>query len=97
MEIDFGKIGIKGQIVIPQEMRKDLGFHSGKKVLIVEGENEIILRPLDKFKMETLDELKEQIIDMKLGEKAMREIREGKGASVGVDEFFKEMEDWIKE
>ncbi len=97
MEIDIAKVGVKGQIVIPQEMRKDLGFHSGKKVLIVEGENEIIVRPFNKFKMETLDELKEQIIDMKLGEKAMREIKKGKCVSMSVDEFFKEMEEWVKE
>lgn len=96
MEIDIAKVGVKGQIVIPQEMRKDLGFHSGKKVLIVEGENEIIVRPFDKFKMETLDELKEQIIDMKLGEKAMEEIRQGNCKVSSAEKFLKDMKKWVE-
>ena len=77
MELEIGKVGVKGQIVIPQEMRKNLKIHSGEKVLIVSGENEIILRPFKKFKAETLDELQEEIIDMKLADKAMEDIRKG--------------------
>ncbi len=97
MEIDIGKVGVKGQIVIPQEMRKDLGIHSGKKVLIVEGKNEIIVRPFNKFKMETLEELKEQIIDMKLAEEAMEDIEKGNYESMSEKKFFKKMDKWINE
>ncbi len=96
MEIDITKIGVKGQIVIPQDMRKDLGFHKGKKVLIVEGEDEIIVKPLNKFKMETLDELKEQIIDMKLGEEAMKEIKRGECRIRNAKQFLKNLKKWVE-
>lgn len=96
MEIDIGKVGIKGQIVIPQEIRKDLNIKSGEKMLIVEGDNEVILRPFKKFKAETIDELKEEIIDMKLGEKAMNEIIKGKRKISSADEFLKDMKIWAE-
>lgn len=95
MELEIGKVGVKGQIVIPQEMRKDLKIHSGEKVLFVEGHNEIILKPLNKFKAETLSELQEEIIDMKLADKAMEDIRKGKGTTKNADEFLRDMKKWV--
>lgn len=97
MELEIGKMGVKGQIVIPQEMRNDLNIQKGEKILFVKGKDEIILRPFKKFKAETLTELQEEIIDMKLADKAMQDIRKGKGRTRNADEFLKDMKKWVNE
>ena len=50
------KLSVKGQIVIPARMRKELGLSAGDKVLIERKEEEVILKPVTKLsKLRGLD------------------------------------------
>jgi AbrB family looped-hinge helix DNA binding protein len=50
------KLSVKGQIVIPARIRKELGLSAGDKVLIERKEEEVILKPVTKLsKLRGLD------------------------------------------
>jgi len=44
MEIKTIKISAKGQLCIPQEMRKEVGFKEGDQLVMIAKENQIILK-----------------------------------------------------
>ena len=46
-QIDITKMSSKGQIVIPQELRK--GINEGDKLLVIRSKDQIILKKADKF------------------------------------------------
>jgi len=61
MEIKTIKLSSKGQLCIPQEMRKEAGFKEGEKLILIAKTNEIriqkskkILDNLDKEGFETI-------------------------------------------
>lgn len=47
-------VTVKGQIVIPKKIRKNLGITKGSKVAFIEKEGKIILQPLNKNYFESL-------------------------------------------
>ena len=49
------KVNDRGQIVIPEEMRKDFGIKSESTLVIIEGEDELVLRK-EEYIMEKIDE-----------------------------------------
>jgi len=53
------KLSVKGQIVIPARIRKELGLSAGDKMLIERKQEEVILKPVTKLsKLRGVDRLK---------------------------------------
>lgn len=96
MEIEISKLGERGQIVIPQEFRKKLNIKKGEKFLVVKSDSKLILQQIKKLKAKTVEQLKEDLIDIKIAENRFKEIREGKKVIKTKKEFLKEMEEWVK-
>jgi AbrB family looped-hinge helix DNA binding protein len=92
MNLDITKMGERGQIVIPQEIREKLKLKQGEKFLIINEGEDIIFRPSNKIK--SLKQLEEDIIDMQIASKRWKEIEEGKFAKSNKKEFLKQLEDW---
>ena len=46
-QIDITKMSSKGQVVIPQELRR--GINEGDKLVVIRNEDQIILKKADKF------------------------------------------------
>ena len=55
INVDFTKMSSKGQIVIPQEMRKDIAI--GDRFIIIRRDNEIILKPAEDLEENFLEDL----------------------------------------
>ena len=88
MEFEITRLSSKGQVVIPAGMRK--GFKEGEKLLLIRNENKIVLS-----KASELDnKLKEDLIVAKRVEAAWKEIGQGKGIRMSIDDFLKEMKSW---
>ena len=97
MELEITKLGERGQIVIPQEIRNQLHLKKGEKFLVVKSYSKIIFEPLRKLKAKIVDELKEDMIDMKIAEKRLKEIEEGECKVQTKEDFLKEMKKWVNE
>jgi len=88
INISVTKMSSKGQIVIPQEMRK--GIEEGDKLVIIKNDGQLILK-----KMEDFDKnLKDDLEFARRTEEAWKEIDAGKGISMSAEEFLKEMKSW---
>ncbi len=86
--IDVIKMSSKGQIVIPQSMRKNLT--SGDKLLIIQNKNQLILK-----KASEMDKaLKEDLEFAKRTEEAYKRIESGKFISVDSENLEEEMMKW---
>ena len=55
-QIDITKMSSKGQVVIPQELRKDI--KDGDKLVVIRNEDQIILKKANKFDKTLEDDLK---------------------------------------
>ena len=84
INIGTTKVSSKGQIVIPSELRENL--KEGDELLIIKDENRIILKKVEN--------LSEDLEFAKRTELAWKEIDEGKGIKMSVDDFLKEMKKW---
>lgn len=84
--MEITKLSSKGQVVIPQKIRKDLKV--GDPLLVTKTDDLIVLK---KMKGITKEEMK----TLKSLEKAWKDIEAGKGKKFQtVDEFLKEMKKW---
>ena len=79
------KLSTKGQIVIPEEMRK--GLEAGTPFIVTRSEDLIILKKVEGLTEEEKKEMEEL-------NKIWKEIDEGKGISLSKEEFLKEMNAW---
>ncbi len=72
MEIKTIKLSAKGQLCIPQEMREEVGFKEGEKLILVAKGNEILIRKsndiLKKLKID-----KESFETMLMSEEVLKE------------------------
>lgn len=84
-QIDITKMSSKGQVVIPQELRKDI--NGGDKLVVIRSNDQIILKKADKFDKE----IEEDIIVAKRVEAAWKEIEEGKYKRMSSEDFLKEI------
>jgi AbrB family looped-hinge helix DNA binding protein len=88
MDIAITKMSSKGQVVIPNEMRKDI--HEGEKLIIFKDGGRIIMK-----KASEMDEkLKEDLEFARRTEEALKRIEAGQGIKMNFDEFIKEMKRW---
>jgi AbrB family looped-hinge helix DNA binding protein len=84
-QIDITKMSSKGQVVIPQELRKDI--NEGDKLVVIRNNDQIILKRADKFDKQ----IEEDIIVAKRVEVAWKEIEEGKYKRMSPADFIKEI------
>lgn len=78
----------KGQIVIPNDVRKKLNIRKGSVFAVTSKKDMIVLKKLNtKIKAEDLKTLK-------LIEEAWKDIEEGKYKIYSTKEFFKELKKW---
>ncbi len=84
-QIDITRMSSKGQVVIPQELRKD--FSEGDKLVVIRNKDQIILKKADKFDKQ----IEEDIIVAKRVEEAWKEIEQGKFKRMSGEDFLKEI------
>lgn len=88
MNVNITRMSSKGQIVIPQEMRRN--FKEGEKILVIQGGDKLILK-----KASDLDEnLKEDLEFARRTEEAWKRMEKGEFISMEFDEFIEEMKKW---
>ena len=83
--MEITKLSTKGQIVIPESMRKD--FEVGSAFRVMKKGNLIVLKGIKGFSKEEVEEMEEL-------DKIWKEIDSGKGKTTSVEEFLKEMKTW---
>ena len=82
------KISSRGQIVIPEELRKDI--KEGDKLIVIKNKNQIILEKTSDIGKK----FEEDLEFAKRTEEALKKIDSGKGIRMDFDSFIKEMEKW---
>lgn len=86
--IDITKMSSKGQVVIPQELRKDI--QEGDKLVVIRNKDQIILKKADKFDKN----IEEDLEFARRTEEAYKRIEAGEGIEMSFDEFIEEMKKW---
>ena len=87
-------MGERGQVVIPQDIRN--GVKVGEKIIVVKENNKWILEPVKNIKAETINKLKEDLIDMKIASDFWENVKNGKTKLIRrpSEEFLKDLEKW---
>ena len=81
----------KGQLVIPQEIRKEMHLAEGDKLLLFKEHGMITLKPVKKLGKE----IEEDLIEMKLAAEGWKDIEAGRFTEYkNVDDFLKDMKKW---
>ena len=62
----------KGQVTIPKEIRTHLGLREGEKIVFIERNDEVVIRPKKKDAMKELRKLRESL--PKISEKELNEM-----------------------
>lgn len=83
--MEITKLSTKGQIVIPESIRKE--FEVGSSFKVIKKGDLIVLKEIESFSKEEIEEMKEL-------DKIWKDIDCGKGITLGKEEFLKEMESW---
>jgi AbrB family looped-hinge helix DNA binding protein len=88
VNISITRMSSKGQVVIPQDMRK--GMKEGEKILIIQGDGQLILK-----KASDVDEnFKEDLEFARRTEEAWKEIEKGNFIEVDLENLEEEMAKW---
>jgi AbrB family looped-hinge helix DNA binding protein len=87
---ELTRVSSKGQIVIPNNIRKKFGIRKGS-ILAISAKNHMIA--MKKLDTEMTDE---DLKTLKLIEEAWNDIEKGRYKSATPDKFFKELEKWKK-
>lgn len=85
-ELEITTMSSKGQIVIPQEMRK--GFQEGEKFVVIKAGKQLILKSLTAFD----ENIEEDLKFARRTEEAWKKYDCGEFTSKPVDEFLQELE-----
>ena len=83
--MEITKLSTKGQIVIPESIRK--GLQIGTPFVVSRQEGLIVLKEVKDLTKKEMDEIKEL-------NKIWKEIDEGRGTTMDVEDFLKEMKTW---
>ena len=86
---ELTRISSKGQLVIPNNIRKSLKIKEGDVFATTSSNHDLII--LKKIKNPIM---KEDLIILKEIEEAWREIEEGKSKTMEKDEFLEELNKW---
>ncbi len=87
--VEFTKVSTKGQIVIPRDIREEMGIKSGSVFSVLHPKNDMIVLKMIDDKVGKID-----VKTMKMIEKAWKEIESGKAHVYSKAEFLKHMESW---
>lgn len=90
MAVDVARVSAKGQVVIPQSIRKSLGLLKGEQMLVVEDEGAIVMKPMSKISAGVEAEL----LDMKLAARAWKDVDAGRAKKRGRREFLEDLSKW---
>ena len=88
VDINITKMSSKGQIVIPQEMRK--GYDDGEKFIIIKNKDQLILKKAKDFDKN----LEEDLEFARRTEEAWKRYDKGEFISMDFDHFLKEVKKW---
>ena len=88
MDVALTRMSSKGQVVIPNEMRKNL--HEGDKLLIIENDGQLIMKKASKLDIN----LKEDLEFARRTEKAWKSYENGEFKNMDSKDFLKELEKW---
>ena len=83
--MEVTKLSTKGQVVIPERLREDL--EAGTPFIVTRQNGLIILKVIEGLTEKEKKEMKEL-------DKIWKEIDEGKGTTLNVEDFLKEMKKW---
>ena len=87
-QLEITKISSKGQVVIPQEMRKD--FHEGEKLVVIKSGKQIILKSVNDFD----ENIAEDLEFARRTEEAWKSYDKGEFKEMDYDDFLNEVEKW---
>ena len=90
MNIEIVKLSSRGQLVLPLSIRKRFGIGKGEKLVLVEKDGTVVLRPLKQIKADLEDEL----YLMLKAEKGWERIEKGNVKKMRREEFLKELSAW---
>lgn len=85
MEFAIAKVSTKGQIVIPNPLRRDI--HTGDEFLIVKDDSRMILKNVK----DMAKDLKDDLVFADRVEKAWQDYDKGKFVTKSKDDFLKEL------
>lgn len=83
--MEITKLSTKGQIVLPEKIRKNI--ESGTAFIVSKQNDLIILKKVEGLSNQEIKEMKEL-------DKIWKDIDDGKGTTMDVNEFLKEMKTW---
>jgi bifunctional DNA-binding transcriptional regulator/antitoxin component of YhaV-PrlF toxin-antitoxin module len=83
--MEITKLSTKGQIVLPEKLRK--GIEVGTPFVVTRQEGLIVLKEVEGLTMEEQKEMREL-------DKIWKELDEGKGITLSKEDFLKEMKLW---
>lgn len=90
MDVELVKVSSRGQFVLPLSIRKRFGIGKGEKLMLIEKDGVITLKPVKQLKKD----IEEEIYLMLRAEKGWSLIREGKAKKMAKNEFLKELSAW---
>ena len=83
--MEITKLSTKGQIVIPEKIRK--GLKSGTAFVVSKQNDLIVLKEISDLTKREIEEIKEL-------DKIWRDIDAGKGKTTNIEEFLNDMKKW---
>ena len=86
MDVAITKVSSKGQIVIPSNMRRDIGI--GDQFLIIKEDNKFIMKKIN----ELAKDLKRELVFAQRVEKAWNLYEKGKFKSMPAKKFLEELD-----
>ncbi len=90
MDIEIIKISSRGQFVLPLSFRKRFGIKRGEKMILVEENGTMVLRPVRQMK----ESMEDEIYMMRRAAKAWAEIEKGSSKKMGMAKFLEELSAW---
>lgn len=88
VNLNITKMSSKGQVVIPNEMRKE--FKEGEEFVIIKNGKQLILKSVKDFD----ENLKEDLIFAKRTEEAYKRYEKGEFKTMKAKDFLKELKKW---
>lgn len=88
MDVGITKMSTKGQIVVPNDLRKD--FKVGEKLIVIKEDDILIIKKASKLDKQ----MAEDIEFARRTEEAWKRYDKGEFISMDFDDFIKEMKKW---
>jgi len=94
IDVETTRMGERGQVVIPHEFREQLKLKKGEKLLAVLEGDKIIMEPMKNLKTKQIEDLREDLAEMKIVKKFWEDVKKGNIIRQSKDEFLAELEEW---